>query len=126
MAAAVGFALGGHFPESRLLPFGHFAGRSTPLARVGFALREDNLKTTPEAWSALRADVDAVRSEFAGQTHEPEREQARDVFDLVVAVRGLKSAGNSDWGQAELLCRALKWPRCDRPALEELKARSRP
>ena len=70
--------------------------------------------------------VDAVRAEFAGPTREPEREQARDVFDLLVAVRGLRSAGNSDWGQAEQLCRALKWPRCDRPALEELKASSRP
>ena len=89
-------------------------------------MREDNLKTRPDAWSALSADVDAARSEFAGQTHEPERDQARDVFDLVVAVRGMKNAGNSDWGQAEQLCRALKWPRCDRPALEELKVRSRP
>jgi hypothetical protein len=122
IAAVVGFVLGGR----ELLPFGHFPGTSTPLTRVGFALWQDNLQTTPEAWSALSADVDVVRSEFAGQTHEPERDQARDVFDLVVAVGGLKSAGNSDWNQAERLCRALKWPRCDRPALEELKARSRP
>jgi hypothetical protein len=85
---------------------------------VGFALREDNLKAAPEAWAALGADVDTVRSGFSGQE--------RDVLDLVTAVRGLKNAGNSDWSQAEQLCRALKWPRCDRPALEELKARSRP
>lgn len=85
---------------------------------MGFALREDSLKATPEAWAALAADVDTVRSGFAGQE--------RDVLDLVIAVRGLKSAGNSDWSEAEQLCRALKWPRCDHPALEALKARSRP
>ncbi len=81
-------------------------------------MREDGLKARPEAWATLAADVDAVRSGFAGQE--------RDVLDLVIAVRGLKSAGHSEWSQAEQLCRALKWPRCDRPALEELKARSRP
>ena len=48
------------------------------------------------------------------------------VFDLVVALRGLESAGNTDWGRAEALCRGLRWPRCDRPALEEMKRRSRP
>jgi hypothetical protein len=122
VAAVVGFVLG----SRGLLPFSHYPGTSTPLVRVGLALREDNLKATPEAWSALSADADAARAAFAGPAHAPERDQARDVFDLVVAVRGLKSAGDSDWGQAERLCRALKWPRCDRPALEELKARSRP
>jgi hypothetical protein len=126
VAAVAGFVLGGR----GLPPFGHFPGTSTPLARVGFALREENLKATPEAWATLRVDVDAVRSGFAGPARDPERvqarEQARGVFDLVVAVRGLKSGGNSEWGQAEQLCRALKWPRCDRPALDELKARSRP
>ena len=125
-AAVVGFVVGGHSAWAWLPPFGHDAGTSTPLTRVGSVLRQDNLKAAPEAWSALGADVDAVRSEFAGQTHEPERDQAREVFDLMVAVRGLKSAGDSDWGRAEQLCRALKWPRCDRPALEELKVRSRP
>ena len=114
VAALVGFLLGGR----GLLPFGHFPGTSTPLARIGFALREDSLKATPAAWAALAADADSVRSGFAGQE--------RDVLDLVIAVRGLKSAGDSEWSQAEQLCRALKWPRCDRPALEELKARSRP
>lgn len=114
VAALLGFALGGR----GLLPFGHFPGTSTPLARMGFALREYGLEATPEAWATLAADADAVRAGFSGQE--------RDVLDLVIAVRGLKGAGNSDWGQAEQLCRALKWPRCDRPALEELKARSRP
>ena len=114
VAAAVGFVLGGR----GLLPFGHTPGTSTPLARVGFALGEHNLEAAPGAWAALGADVDTVRAGFAGQE--------RDVLDLVIAVRGLKSAGQSAWSQAEQLCRALKWPRCDRPALEELKARSRP
>jgi hypothetical protein len=122
----VGFVLGGHFSKSRLLPFGHLPGTSTPLTRVGLALREDDLNATPEAWSALGADVDAARWELTGPGHAPEHDQARDVFDLVVAVRGLKSGGDSDWGRAEQLCRSLEWPRCDHPALEELKARSRP
>jgi hypothetical protein len=97
---------------------------------VGLALREDNLQATLEAWSSLRADIDAVRTAFAGRAREldraPERDQARDVFDLVVAVRGLKTGGSCDWTHAAQLCRALEWPRCDRPALELLKARSRP
>ena len=50
----------------------------------------------------------------------------RRVFDLVVAVRGLENEGQADWDKAEQLCRGLGWPRCDRPALEALKRRSRP
>jgi hypothetical protein len=116
VAALVGFVLGGHFPRST----------STALTRVGLALRQGDLQATPEAWSALGADVDTVRWQFSGGARDPEREQARQVFDLVVAVRGLKSDGSTDWAEAEQLCRALEWPRCDRPALEELKSRSRP
>jgi hypothetical protein len=91
---------------------------STPLARVGLALQRETFEGDPEASAALRADVDTVRSGW--------RIQDRDVFDLVVAVRGLQSGGSSDWSKAEQLCRALKWPRCDRAGLEELKKRSRP
>ena len=110
VAAALGYVLG-----ARGLPV---TSTSTPLARVGYALREESPKATSEAWAALGTDVDAVRLELGAE--------ARDVFDLVVAVRGLRSGGNPEWSKAEQLCRAIKWPRCDRPALEELKRRSRP
>jgi hypothetical protein len=91
---------------------------STPLARVGLALQADAAATGPEAWAALRADVEAVR---AGGTI-----QDRDAFDLVVALRGLATDGDSDWDGAQKLCQRLAWPRCDRAALEEMKRRSRP
>ena len=91
---------------------------STPLARVGFVLREQNAQGGPTAWQALRRDVEAFR-----QASKPEE---RGVVDLVVALRGLDSDGVTDWGKAEQLCRALKWPRCDRASLEEMKRRSRP
>jgi hypothetical protein len=87
---------------------------STPLARLGYALQQGDGQVSPE----LRNDIDAVRASWKGQE--------RDVLDLVVAVRGLARNGESDWERAEQLCRGLKWPRCDRPALEELKRRSRP
>ena len=85
---------------------------STPLARIGLALQDDS------ASASLRPDVETVR---AGVTPED-----LGVFDLVVALRGLESAAHTDWGRAEALCRGLRWPRCDRPALEEMKRRSRP
>jgi hypothetical protein len=49
---------------------------------------------------------------------------SRDAFDLVVALQGL-DGGDADWSKAEQICRALRWPRCDRPALEEMQRRSR-
>jgi hypothetical protein len=93
-----------------LLLFGR-GGASTPLARIGLALQDDS------AGASLRADVETVRAGV-----KPEE---IGVFDLVVALRGLDSAGTADWGRAEALCRGLRWPRCDRPALEEMKRRSR-
>jgi hypothetical protein len=105
--AALGYLLGAR----GLLPFGR-GGASTPLARIGLALQDDG------AGASLRADVETVR---AGVKPED-----LAVFDLVVALRGLDTAGSTDWGRAEALCRALRWARCDRPALEEMKRRSRP
>jgi hypothetical protein len=52
--------------------------------------------------------------------------EERDVFDLVVAIRGLENGGRADYAAAERLCAALAWPRCDRAALEALRERSRP
>ena len=101
-----------------LLPVSIVAGASTPLARIGFALREPRVIAGADAWAHLRADVEAVRA-----TSNPDE---RETFDLVVAVRGLESGGHPEWNKAEALCRALKWQRCDRPALEELERRSRP
>jgi hypothetical protein len=94
------------------------AATSTPLARVGFALRQDELDATEKGWALIRNDIEAIRRSW--------KPEDRDVLDLVVALRGLKTGGNTEWLEAEELCRALKWPRCDRGALEELKKRSRP
>ncbi|MEI9942491.1 MAG: hypothetical protein WDO69_35200 [Pseudomonadota bacterium] len=115
-AAALGYLLG----TLAATAFASLAGgsSSTPLARVGFALRADP-HAPPAAWSSgLGADVQAVRAPLASQQ--------REVFDLVVAVRGLDNAGNSDWTRAEQICRGLAWPRCDPPALAQLKEQSRP
>ncbi|HEY4185597.1 MAG TPA: hypothetical protein VGP07_11035 [Polyangia bacterium] len=91
---------------------------TTPLARVGFALQQENVAASPRDWAQLRDDVEAVRA--ALKTVEP------DAFELVVAVRGLNNGGNAAWDRAEQLCRGLKWPRCDRRALEDLRSRARP
>jgi hypothetical protein len=114
-AAAVGYLLGS-VAQPMLATLGG-GSSNTPLARVGFALREDPHALAPE-WSVLDADLQAVRAPLAS----PER----DVFDLVVAVRGLDNGGNSDWSRAEQICRALTWPRCDRDALAQLQELSRP
>jgi len=114
-AAALGYVLGAEgalpFPET-----------STPLARVGFALREPSTSKSEsessDAWAALARDVDQVRLGWTG----PETA----TLDLVIAVRGLTSGGHPEWTRAEELCKALKWSRCDRSSLEELARRSRP
>ena len=90
---------------------------STPFARVGFALREKPSAPTA-AWAVLDADLQVVRASIVA----PQRE----VFDLVVAVRGLDNGGNSDWSRAEKVCGTLSWPRCDKDALGQLKELSRP
>jgi len=115
VAALVGAALG----VSGFVPFAEQLRRSTSTAgaRVGLALREPRPALGPEDWTKLEADVATVRATYSG---EPE------AFDLMAALRGLTSRGEVDWGGAERSCRALHWPRCDRPALEELRLRSRP
>jgi len=115
VAAALGYVLGAVAVPAFA---GHVSGgASTPLARVGFALRETP-QAPPEAWAALGGDVQSVRARLSS----PERE----VFDLVTALRGLDSGGTSDWGRAEQICHDLSWSRCDRAALEQLKELSRP
>jgi hypothetical protein len=109
VAAVLGCVVG-------LLPFG--ASSSTPRARVGLALQEETPQAGPVEWAALRDDVETVRLDW--------KTPDRDVFDLVVAVRGLESDGAPDWSKAERICRQLHWPRCDHAALEQLRLRSRP
>lgn len=115
VALVAGYSLGerGKFPI-RVFP----EATSSPLARLGVALSTPRLALSPEGWKALRADVDAVLA-----TQKPEQ---RAVLELVVAARGLASGGTPAWAEAEARCKALRWPRCDRPALEALAARSRP
>jgi len=114
LAVALGYVLG-----SIALPLLSLVegSTSTPLARVGFALRE-NPNASSATWAVLDADLTVVRSSIAA----PQRE----VFDLVVAVRGLDNGGHSDWVRAEKICGTLSWPRCDKDALVQLKERSLP
>jgi hypothetical protein len=115
VAAVLGVALGlrGVFPFGRLLP----AADSTPLARVGYALRETSRPLTADDSTVLGRDLVALRATWPGEL---------GALELVVALRGLENGGNAEWVRAEAACRALNWPRCDRPALEELRKRSRP
>ena len=110
-AAALGYLLG----VKGALPFPE---ASTPIARVGFALREQSPEASGEAWAALASDVLQVRRAWASP--DP------PVLELVLALRGLASGGHPEWSKAEDLCKSLKWSRCDRAALEELARRSRP
>ena len=114
LAVVLGYLLG-----SIALPVLSLAqgSTSTPLARLGFALRE-NPSVSSAPWAVLDADLPVVRSSIAA----PQRE----VFDLVVAVRGLDNGGNPDWARAEKICGTLSWPRCDKHALTQLKGLSRP
>jgi hypothetical protein len=63
-----------------------------------------------------RVDVAAVRAALAPDS--------REAFDLAVVLQRLDGGGETDWARAEQICRGLKWPRCDRPALEEMQRRS--
>jgi hypothetical protein len=115
LAGALGYLLGSiALPALSALAGGSI---STPLARVGFALREKP-SAPSAAWAVLDADLQVARSSIASSE--------RDVFDLVVAVRGLDSGGTSDWKRAEKICTALSWSRCDNEALAQLKELSRP
>jgi hypothetical protein len=115
VALCGGYTLG----ERGVFPFNPFPrATASPLARLGAALATERLSLSPEGWTALRADVEAVRA-----STPPER---RGVLELVVAVRGFASDGTPDWRRAEEQCRVLGWSRCDRPALEALAKRSRP
>ena len=63
-----------------------------------------------------RQHAEEIRASFG-----PEQ---RGVFELFVALGGL--GGDGDRTQTEPLCRNLAWPRCDRAALEDMKALARP
>jgi hypothetical protein len=95
-------------------------GRSapTPLAELGFALTEADWGTNPEAHQRLSQVAETARRSF------PEAD--RGILDLVLTVRGVGAAGQVDWERAMAQCNELGWPRCDRPAMEELARRARP
>jgi hypothetical protein len=114
-ALALGYALG----FAGLLPYGPLkSSTSTPLARIGLALKDGATRADAADWARLRDDVASVRSSFGS----PER----DVFDLVVALRGLANGGTKDLVRAAQSCRELGFPRCDDQALEVVRGRSRP
>lgn len=113
MAALAGYLLG----AAALLPV-RSSEASTPLSRVGFALRERSTGAGPEDFALLAEDIEQVRSNL--------KPELRGIFDLVFAVRGLTREGAPDLSRAEELCRAAKWRRCDRASLEELGRRSTP
>lgn len=114
-AAVVGYFAGiqGAFGSSKVS-----SAAATPRSRVGFALREQAPKASAKGWEKLRRDVALV--------HDSLPEGDRAVFELVSALRGLENGGTTEWDKAKRVCEGLKWPKCDRGALEELKKRSRP
>jgi hypothetical protein len=115
-AVALGYGLG----VAGLLPYGPLkASTSTPLARLGLALKSDPAKPNAANFdAALADDVATVRSTLGA----PER----DAFDLVVALRGLLNGGRPDLARAAQSCHGLAFPRCDQRALEVVGERSRP
>jgi hypothetical protein len=64
-----------------------------------------------------RINAGAVRSALAADSRAP--------FDLVVALQQLDGGKETDWARAEQLCHGMRWPRCERQALEEMQRRSR-
>lgn len=115
-ALTAGYFIGAHGYVAQAL--GQHTAPLTPLARVGFAVQSDQLRGESADWQRLQRDLKLVRAEWEPPT--------RGILDLVVAVRGLENDLQPEWERAERLCRELSWPRCDRPALEELRRRSRP
>jgi hypothetical protein len=115
-AACIGYVGG----AEELLPLGPLreSDASTPLSRVGFALRERNVGAEPQDYARLADDLAAVRSKVAPEL--------QGIFEQVFAVRGLSSGGAPDPTRAAELCQRLKWRRCDRASLEELGRRSTP
>src|SRR5437762_14133738 len=93
LAVALGYLLGSLSVPAFSALFG--GSVSTPLSRVGLALREDP-RAPSAAWALHDSDLNVVRSSLAA----PERE----VFDLVAAVRGLDNGGTSEWVRAEQIC----------------------
>lgn len=121
VAAYVGAAVCGYLVGAR--PWGRATadrgdGSTDALARVGVALGEEAPQAEAAAWAALRDDIDVARESFPA----PQRQ----VFDLVVAIRGIENGGQPEWSRAEEQCRGLGWARCDRATLEELRKGSRP
>jgi hypothetical protein len=91
---------------------------SSPLARVGFALEQPTLQGSARDWRALERDLRQLRAMVDGDE--------RAAFDLVLALRGLLHEGRPNWERAQQLCTTLKWPRCDREALEAIERRTHP
>jgi hypothetical protein len=115
VAAVIGYFAGveGAFGASKTK-----SAATTPRSRVGFVLREQSPSASPKSWEKLRRDVALV--------HDSLPEGDRAVFELVSALRGLENGGKTDWDRAQRLCEGLRWPRCDRAALQDLAQRSRP
>ncbi len=83
----------------------------SPAARVSW--RMDRTKeTNGKQWPSLDEDLRAMNL----------RPPADDALRLVLALRGVDQGGLPNWRRAEQLCRGLGWPRCDRAALERMKA----
>ncbi|HTQ03612.1 MAG TPA: hypothetical protein VMI54_07135 [Polyangiaceae bacterium] len=115
VAAGLGYVLG----VRGALPYGALkSSRSTPLARVGLALRDGVTASDGASLALLKNDADGVSAGLGS----PER----DAFELVAALRGLRSGGRPDYVAASQRCLALKLVRCDPRALELIQKRSAP
>lgn len=90
----------------------------SPEARLGFALQAAPLQGDAHAWDTLRQDVQQVGDRWPAAQ--------RAVLELLVAVRGLQNGGAPEFQRAQQLCEQLRWPRCDRVALDRLQASSAP
>jgi hypothetical protein len=88
-------------------------------------LRQSAFICTLAALSAASAMSSCSRRMNVGAVRGALAADSRASFDLLVALQQLDGGKETDWGRAEQLCRGLRWPRCDRAALQEMQRRSR-
>jgi hypothetical protein len=112
VVAVIGWSVGGSLMMKRELDPWH----SDPLSRVYLWIFTDVFRDrlASEPVPALAKDLDAVESQIGTAT--------AGVVHLIVHLKGVTRDGALDYERAEAQCRGMGWARCDRAALERMRA----